>query len=66
MTMTVDTFAEKIFSYIHKQYGKNSLNTVQSASNKIAVDKLIESSKKQNDTVEHAANKIVAMLRMNP
>lgn len=66
MTVTVDPFADKIFSYILNQYGKNSLNAVQSVSNKTVVDKLLESSKKQNDTIEHAANKVVAMLRMNP
>lgn len=66
MTIAVDVFAEKIFSYILNQYGKQSLNAVQSISNKIVVDKLLESSQKQNDSIEHAANKIIAMLRMNP
>lgn len=65
--MTVsNTFHDQIFDYIRNQYGKVVLKNVQSDQNKSVVSKLIDSSSKQNDTVEHASNKIIAMLRMNP
>lgn len=61
-----DMFADQIFQYIVNQYGKNALNTVKADKNKALLTKLIDSASNQNDTVEHAANKIIAILRMNP
>jgi hypothetical protein len=42
------------------------LKTVQINNNKSVVDKIVKSSMRQEDTVEHTANKIIAMLRINP
>ena len=61
-----DVFADQIFQYIVNQYGKNTLNKVKADKHKALLNKLIDSASHQNDTVEHAANKIIAMLRMNP
>lgn len=62
---SVDSFADKIFDYIRNQYGKNVLSMIKSDANKTKVSKLIESASNQNDEIAHAANKIIAMLRMN-
>jgi len=58
--------SKEIFNYIEKQYGKKVLNKVQSNDNKSVVSKLLESATKQGDNTEHAGNKIIAMLRLNP
>ena len=65
--MTVsNTFHDQVFDYIRNQYGKNTLKNVQADKHKTTVNKLLESSSTKNDTIEHSANKIIAMLRMNP
>lgn len=63
---TVDSFADQIFSYIKRQYGEQTLSNVKSTKHNSIVTKLIESSAINNSNIEHAANKIIAMLRMNP
>lgn len=65
-TSAIEVFSEQIFDYIRNQYGKNILKNVQSDKNRTVLNKIMESSSCQNDTVEHTANKIIAMLRMNP
>ncbi len=62
----IESFTEKVFQYIVTQYGKNTLSKIKSDNHKILVNKLLESALNQNDTIEHASNKIIAMLRMNP
>jgi hypothetical protein len=66
MSNTTDTFAKEIFQYINDQYGKAIVKNIQSDKHKTTVNKLVESSHRDNNNVAHAANKIVAMLRMNP
>jgi hypothetical protein len=66
MSNTTDTFTKEIFEYISNQYGKTIVKNIQSDKHKITVNRLVESSHRDNDNVSHAANKIVAMLRMNP
>lgn len=65
MTTTAN-FSDSVFDYINTQYGKNTLTTVKSEKNRSTVDRLIESSSNQENDVAHAANKIIAMLRINP
>lgn len=60
------SFSNSVFDYINTQYGKDILSIVKSEKNKSVVNKLIESSIRQDNDVVHAANKIVAMLRVNP
>ena len=62
----VEVFTEQVFDYIRNQYGKNTLKNVQTDKNKSTISKIIQSSSNQSDSVEHTANKIIAMLRMNP
>lgn len=62
----MSVFAKKIYSYIGSEYGKKVLKNVQSAEHKSVVEKILTSSEKQEDTIQHAGNKIIAMLRLNP
>lgn len=66
MSNTTDAFTKEIFEYIGDQYGKAIVKNLQSDKNKTTVTRLVESSHRQNNNVAHAANKIIAMLRMNP
>ncbi len=63
---TTSSFIDQVFEYINAQYGKNTLKTVQINNNKSVVDKIVTSSIRQEDSIEHTANKIIAMLRINP
>lgn len=63
---TTTSFVDQVFEYINIQYGKNILKTVQISNNKSVVDKIVTSSMRQEQSVEHTANKIIAMLRVNP
>ena len=63
---TTSSFIDQVFEYIKIQYGKNILKTVQINNNKSVVDKIVTSSIRQEQSVEHTANKIIAMLRVNP
>jgi hypothetical protein len=63
---TTSSFIDQVFEYINTQYGKNTLKTVQINNNKSVVDKIVTSSIRQEDSIEHTANKIIAMLRINP
>lgn len=65
--MTVsNTFVDQVFDYILNQYGKHTLKLVQSDNNKNVVSKILQNSESKNDDTTHTANKIIAMLRMNP
>lgn len=66
MSTTENTFSDQVFTYIMSEYGKQTLKNVQTDKNKSVVIKVLNSSSRQNDTVEHTGNKIIAMLRMNP
>lgn len=62
----VESFGNDIYQYILNQYGKTMLSRIKASKHKTVVSKLIESACNQNDSIEHASNKIIAMLRMNP
>jgi Cu2+-containing amine oxidase len=66
MIVSTENFSQQVFSYINRQYGQNILSKVQSANNQHIVNKLLDVSVNQKDTVDHAANKVIAMLRINP
>ena len=61
-----DSFSEEVYGYILSQYGEAMLTRVKSTQNNETVNRLLESSAKNNDDVSHTANKIIAMLRINP
>lgn len=60
------SFSDQIFNFILNQYGKSVLEKVKAESNKSVVNRLVSSSSAENYSVERTANKIVAMLRLNP
>ncbi len=63
---TVVSFTNSVFDYISTHYGNATLSTVKSETNKSTVNRLIESSLRQSNDISHTANKIIAMLRINP
>lgn len=65
MTYTLG-FVDSVFDYIRNEYGKNILKIVQSDKNQSVVSRVLRSAENQNDNIEHAANKLIAMLRINP
>ena len=65
MTSAVDTFSSQVFNYIRNEYGSAILKKVQLKKNQNVVSKVLESSVRQEDTVDHAGNKVIAMLRLN-
>lgn len=64
--MSQNGFVDSVYNYINSEYGNSILQTVKSSNNSTTVEKIVSSSVRQNDTVEHTANKIIAMLRVNP
>ena len=61
-----DSFSDEVYGYILSQYGEEMLIRVQSNQNNEIVNKLLESSARDSNDVKHTANKIIAMLRINP
>jgi len=61
-----ESFLDNVFDYIRNQYGKSVLKVVQADKNKTVISKLVEVSIRDHNSVEYAANKIVAMVRANP
>jgi tRNA isopentenyl-2-thiomethyl-A-37 hydroxylase MiaE len=60
------SFSDQIFNFILTQYGKSVLEKIKQETNRTVVNRLVSSSSQENYSVERAANKIVAMLRLNP
>jgi tRNA isopentenyl-2-thiomethyl-A-37 hydroxylase MiaE len=60
------SFSDQIFNFILNQYGKSVLEKIKQETNRTVVNRLVSSSSQENYSVERAANKIVAMLRLNP
>ena len=65
MTKT-DMFNKSIFNYISTEYGNSTLKKVQTSKNKNKVKVLLEDSRTKGYDVDKTANKIIAMLRLNP
>ena len=66
MTKTVESFNKNVFDYISTEYGNSTLKKVQTAKNKDRVKYLLEDSRTKSYEVNRTANKIIAMLRLNP
>jgi hypothetical protein len=65
--MTVaESFSDKVYDYIRNQYGKNTLKFVQADNHKTTVSKFLDTAEKNNHDIDRTANKIIAMLRVNP
>jgi len=65
MSSAVDAFSSKVFNYIRNEYGSATLKKVQLKKNNNVVSKVLESALRQEDTIDHAGNKVIAMLRLN-
>lgn len=63
---TIDLFNKNVFNYISTEYGNSTLKKVQTSKNKEKVKQLLEDSRQRDYTTDRAANKIIAMLRLNP
>jgi hypothetical protein len=66
MSKTVESFNKNVFDYISTEYGNSTLKKVQTAKNKDRVKYLLEDSRTKSYEVNRTANKIIAMLRLNP
>lgn len=65
MTTTAN-FTSEVFAYIENNYNKNLLRRVKSKKNNEVVDRLLADSLQKEYEVSKTANKIIAMLRLNP
>ena len=64
--METANFISEVFAYIENTYNKGLLRKVKYKKHSDIVDRLISSSLKNDYTVDRTANKIIAMLRLNP
>ena len=62
----IDVFNKNVFNYISTEYGNSTLKKVQTSKNKDKVKQLLEDSRKRDYATDRTANKIIAMLRLNP
>jgi hypothetical protein len=65
MSSVVD-FTSEVFAFIETTYGKGCLRNVKGNKNQETVDRILEDSKNKGYCTDRTANKIVAMLRLNP
>ncbi len=65
MTTTAN-FTSEVFAYIEQHYTKALLRTVKQKKHNDVVDRLLADSLKREYDVAKTANKIIAMLRINP
>ena len=64
--MTTANFTSEVFAYIEQTYNKSTLRKVKNKNNNEIVDRILGDSLKKEYSVDKAANKILAMLRLNP
>ncbi len=64
--MTTANFTSEVFAYIEQTYDKSTLRKVKNKNNNATVDRILGDSLKKEYSVDKAANKILAMLRLNP
>lgn len=65
MTTTAN-FTSEVFAYIEQNYNKSLLRKVKQKQNNKIVDKVLADSLTKQYEVSKTANKIIAMLRLNP
>lgn len=64
--METANFTSEVFAFIENTYSKNLLRKVKNKDNTNTVDKILSDSLSKEYSVEKTANKIIAMLRLNP
>ena len=65
MTTTAN-FTSEVFAYVEQNYSKGLLRKVKQKQNNETVDKILADCLKKQYEVSRTANKIIAMLRLNP
>lgn len=65
MTTTAN-FTSEVFAYIEQNYTKSLLRKVKQKEHNDVVDRLLADSLKKEYSVSKTANKIIAILRLNP
>ena len=65
MTTTAN-FTSEVFAYVEQNYSKGLLRKVKQKENNETVDKILADCLKKQYEVSRTANKIIAMLRLNP
>jgi hypothetical protein len=61
-----NTFKTDVLQYISMEYGDLMLSQVKSPQNETVVANILGLSQRQQNDIVHTANKIIAMLRLNP
>jgi hypothetical protein len=64
--METANFTSEVFAFIENTYNKNVLRKVKNKDNNTVVDNILADSLTKEYSVEKTANKIIAMLRLNP
>ena len=64
--METANFTSEVFAFIENTYNKNLLRKVKNKDNTNTVDRILSDSLSKEYSVEKTANKIIAMLRLNP
>jgi regulator of sirC expression with transglutaminase-like and TPR domain len=64
--MSLEIFTNSVYEYVQTTYSEVMLNVIKSEHNVTVVSNVLRSAYSQSDSVEHAANKIIAMLKLNP
>ena len=64
--METANFTSEVFAYVEHTYGKNLLKKLKQKKNSEVVERLLASSLKNEYGIDRTANKIIAMLRLNP
>tara|TARA_B100001778_G_C18186607_1_gene449362 strand:- start:355 stop:552 length:198 start_codon:yes stop_codon:yes gene_type:complete len=65
MTTTAN-FTSEVFAYIEQNYSKGLLRQVKQKKNNGTVDRILADCLQKQYKVSKTANKIIAMLRLNP
>ena len=64
--METANFTSEVFAFIEKTCGKSVIKKVKQKNNNDIVDKILADSLSKEDAFDRTANKIIAMLRLNP
>lgn len=64
--METASFTSEVFAFIEQQYSKNLLRKVKHKNNNDIVDRILADSLNKEYDVSKTANKLIAMLRLNP
>jgi len=64
--METASFTSEVFAFVEQQYNKSLLRKVKHKNNTDVVDKILGDSLKKEYSVSKTANKLIAMLRLNP